>query len=494
MRPGIDAALNVTNNVSPPILEPNAGDAANPNGRIDEGNLHVSEAVAPRCNGNEPVNKTLDPYEVLSSNSRGTSGLTDIQVYQKAAQSKNGQKFTQLWTGKTGHNARTHGAETSSFWHESAVAGLLLQIAFWTGKDAVQMDRMFRASGLMTPAWDVEGPMGTYGKATIDLVIKECADVYHSSSASRRGNPPTEPESLAVTTLSDVAMRQMNGLVPRYIPLGKLVLLAGEGGDGKSLLTLEMAACVTRGTPCFGLNYQANAPAEVLLISCEDDVADTIVPRLAAAGADLTRVHHVEGMRNKEGKMMAFNLAHYALREKELDERPDVRLVVIDPAGAYIGGNSVDDYKETDLRSLLGPLSTLAANKNVTVILVKHFGKAPSAKAVNKVLGSVAYVNTVRAAFVSARDVDNPERRFFLPLKFNLGMMPSGLAFTIESVSDTAEQKKILDGIKSENIDPCSKLSEQFTRVKWLGPVDITADEAVALSARCRREGASPAE
>jgi hypothetical protein len=109
-------------------------------------------------------------------------------------------------------------------------------------------------------------------------------------------------------------------------------------------------------------------------------------------------------------------------------------------------------------------------------------------------LGSVAYVNTVRAAFVSARDVDQPERRFLLPLKFNLGVMPPGLAFTVESVSDISDQQKILQGIKSEDIDLCVNLSEQFTRIKWLGPVDITADEAVALSARGHREGPSRVE
>src|SRR5262249_41211788 len=147
--------------------------------------------------------------------------------------------------------------------------------------------------------------------------------------------------------LSTIRIEPIRWLVPNYLPLGKQVLIAGDGGHGKSSLTLHLAACLTTGRPAFGLDYQA-APAEVLLVSCEDDFGDTVVPRLLAAGADLSKIFRVDGTKDQKGKVQPFSLADFqALREelKSRPARPMVRLVVIDPAGAYIGRAGVDEHK-----------------------------------------------------------------------------------------------------------------------------------------------------
>src|SRR5207244_482487 len=90
---------------------------------------------------------------------------------------------------------------------------------------------------------------------------------------------------------------------------------------------------------------------------------------------------------------------HLPLGKLVLQARPEGRLVVVDPAGAYIGKSGIDDHKDSDLRALLGPLAELAARHAVTILLVKHLNKGVTAKAVHKVGGSVGYVNAVRAAF-----------------------------------------------------------------------------------------------
>jgi RecA-family ATPase len=267
-------------------------------------------------------------------------------------------------------------------------------------------------------------------------------------------------------------------LVPGIIPLGKLVMLAGDGGHGKSAMTLDLAACLTTGRPCLGLTYAPLPPAEVLLISCEDDLADTIVPRLLAAEADLTRCHSVDGVRDASGKCAPFSMAHFQAMEQELKKRPNVRLVVIDPAGAFVGRTGVDDHKDSELRALLGPLAEVAASRGVTILIVKHFHKGATARAVHKVSGGVGYVNAVRAGFVAVPDPEDEDRRLFLPLKFNLGPRPAGLAYQTRSL-DPNEAQAILARFDHLEPEDRERLAQQLFRIKWLGTVDASADDAV---------------
>jgi hypothetical protein len=302
------------------------------------------------------------------------------------------------------------------------------------------------------------------------------------------------PAGLATTCLATIRPEPVRWLVPGYLPLGKLVLVAGDGGHGKSTLTLDLAACLTTARPCFGLNYVPPGAADVLLVSCEDDFADTVVPPLLAAGADLGRVWRVDGIKTKDGKAAPFCLTHFERVEQELADRPDVRLVVIDPVGAYVGRSGVDDYNDSELRSLLGPMAELSARRRVTSLLVKHLNKGATAKAVHKVGGSAGYVNAVRAAFVVAPTGDDPDRKLFLPLKFNLGPRPSGLAYRLSGLN-LDKQGRVLDGYAG-HLEPedRERLAAQLFRVEWLGPVDADADEVLGEAARQARAGAKDAD
>jgi hypothetical protein len=231
---------------------------------------------------------------------------------------------------------------------------------------------------------------------------------------------------------------------PGRIPGGKLVLLAGDGGHGKSFITLHLTACETTGRPAFGLTYDAPPAADVLLISCEDDYADTVVPRLIAAGADLSRVHRVDGIRGPDGKPAPFCLAHDQQMRRMLAAHPEIKLVRIDPAGAYVGRSGVDDYKDSELRTLLDPMAEVAAERGVTILIVKHLSKAATAKAVQRVGGSAGYVNAVRACYMVAPDPDDAERRLLMPVMFNLGPPPSSLSYRLQSPPDE-EQTALIE-------------------------------------------------
>jgi hypothetical protein len=178
--------------------------------------------------------------------------------------------------------------------------------------------------------------------------------------------------------------------------------------------------------------------------------------------------------------------------EAYLDQNPSIRLIVIDPAGAFIGRSGVDDYNDSELRSLLGPMAELAARRNVLIILVKHLIKGATSKAVHKVGGSAGYVNTVRAAFVVAPDPDEPAKKLFLPLKFNLGPLPSGLAYQMTSLDEAARESILNTYCSDLDAEDRARLGEQLFRIQWLGPVDANADRV--LSEQARQAGPSASD
>jgi hypothetical protein len=384
--------------------------------------------------------------------------------------------------------------------------GFSATTGFCQGKDGAELLAVFSSN-----AHPFEGPTGAapcscYDKFAAYTLLNHGGDFkaaarelarqgYGDPSRRSNGQPVSGeagngavPAGLETTCLATILPEPVRWLVPGYLPLGKLNLLAGDGGHGKSTLTLDVAACLTTGRPCFGLTYEPLPPSDVLLISCEDDFADTVVPRLLSARADRCRVWRVDGIKTKDGKTAPFCLDHFQSMEAGLSARPDVRLVIIDPAGAYIGKAGIDDHKDSELRALLGPLAELAARRRVTILLVKHLVKGATAKAVHKVSGSTGYTNAVRAAFVVAPSSEDPDKKLFLPLKFNLGPRPQGLAYQMRSL-DAPQQSSILDAYGS-HLDQADRerLAAQLYGIEWLGPSDADADHVLGEQARRERD------
>lgn len=327
-------------------------------------------------------------------------------------------------------------------------------------------------------------------------IMEEKRERIPKSSANGSYPKPailTDLKRLATTSLNTLSPRPVRWTVEGYIPSGKLTILAGDGGHGKTTVTLHLTACLSTGLCCFGLKYAPPPPSDVLLISCEDDFEDTVVPRLLAAGADLSRVHRVDGVPTADGKPAPFSLLHYQQLEHELEKRPAVRLVVIDPAGAYVGRSGVDDHKDSELRALLGPLAELAARQNVAVILVKHLNKGATAKAVHKVGGSAGYVNTVRAAWVVAPHPNDEENKLFLPLKFNICKKPAGLSFRLVALPE-GDCSAIVGRFADLNDEDRARLAAQLFRPEWGENADIDADEALGEATQNGRSGTSKVE
>ena len=172
----------------------------------------------------------------------------------------------------------------------------------------------------------------------------------------------------------------------------------------------------------------------VIILSAEDDAADTIRPRLDAAGADPDKVHIVSAVKARMAKgRRAFNLqADLHCWSRLSDRIGDVSLVVIDPVSSYLG--KVDSHRNAELRAVLEPIGEMASRLGVAVVSVTHLNKGVGGSANSRFIGSIGFVAVVRAAFIVARDPDDKQRRLLLPTKNNLGPEGTGIGFRIGQV------------------------------------------------------------
>ena len=209
---------------------------------------------------------------------------------------------------------------------------------------------------------------------------------------------------------AEISPEKIEWLWPGRLARGKHTCIAGEPGTGKSQLSIAMIAIVTTGGewPC----AEGQAPlGSVIILSAEDGAADTIVPRLMAAGADLERVHVVSAVRHTDGSRRSLNLQHdLDLLEKKIAEVGDVALVVVDPVSSYLG--KTDSHKNSEVRGVLEPLSEMAERTRVAILSVTHFSKAGSnntTRALHRFIGSIAFTGAPRAAFAVIEDAEDTE-------------------------------------------------------------------------------------
>lgn len=264
-----------------------------------------------------------------------------------------------------------------------------------------------------------------------------------------------------IVRLSDVKPEPVAWLWPGRFALGKLTLIAGDPGLGKSFLTLDMASRVSTGAGWPDHRGERITPGGVVLLSAEDAIADTIRPRLDAAGADVSRIVALEAIRsvgdNGRESARAFELSRdLPALEAAIRSVEGCRLVVIDPVTAYLGG--VDSHKNAEIRGLLAPLGAIAERHRVAVVAVTHLNKSGGGPAIYRAMGSLAFAAAARAAWAVSKDKDDPRRRLLLPIKNNIAPDTGGLAYRIEPLG--------VDGCPAVAWEP--------------DPVNVSADDALA--------------
>lgn len=234
---------------------------------------------------------------------------------------------------------------------------------------------------------------------------------------------------LVLLNAADVIAEEVDWLWKDRIPKGKMTMIDGDPGQGKSWLSLAIASHITRGTALPGNNGEQADPAKVLLLAAEDGAADTIRPRLESLEADLEFVNILVAVRDAKGKERHLSLKdNLDSVEAEL-AKGGYGLFIIDPLNAYLGG--VDSHKDADMRGLLTPLARLAEKHGLAVVCIRHLTKSKREKGMYRGQGSIAYLAAARVAHIVGISPHNPSERVIVCVKNNLVQPPPSFAFEI---------------------------------------------------------------
>jgi putative DNA primase/helicase len=276
-----------------------------------------------------------------------------------------------------------------------------------------------------------------------------------------RSRPTPRRAARVVAKLAaDVEPDVVRWLWRGWLPLGMLSLLAGLPGLGKSTLGLKLAADVTRGALDGALQGE---PADVLIVSYEDALAETIVPRLMAANADLSRVHLVGCDRVDQSVDLTVHVAEI----DGLAERHRARLLFVDPLVAGLPAGEVSSHRDQDVRSVLAPLALMAERRDLCALASMHFSKA-AVDALLGVGGSIGFVGAARSVLIFGAD-PNDERgeegpaRVLAHRKCNVGRRRKSLACWVQP----------------REIDLAADRTAETSRLIVGGEIDVQADELV---------------
>lgn len=274
------------------------------------------------------------------------------------------------------------------------------------------------------------------------LPLESWANDFGTQPSTHAG---TQGNTVVLSCGADLKPEPVRWLWQHWLALGKLHILAGAPGQGKTTLALAMAATVTIGGrwPDGGKCVQGN----ILVWSGEDDPADTLLPRLLAAGAERSSCFFIEGARNAQGEVQPFDPARDLQGLLLAIQRiGGVRLLVIDPVVSAVTG---DSHKNTEVRRALQPLVNLATACDCAVLGITHFSKGgQGVDPAQRVVGSVAFTAVARVVLVAAKVKsleEGQDARILARSKSNIGPDDGGFNYHLE-------QCEPLPGIKASRI------------------------------------------
>lgn len=272
--------------------------------------------------------------------------------------------------------------------------------------------------------------------------------------ADRKVIEPPKQSSLQIVNMSNIQAQPINWLWYGWLPLGKMTILAGAGGCGKTNLSLALIATITTGGN-FPDGSKCENVGKVLIYSTEDDPADTLLPRLMANGADVSKIDIIAGRINDKGENEPFDPSQdFPKIEQYIKSNPDIKLLMIDPIVSAVGG---DMNKANDVRKSLQPLVDLANEYKFAVLGITHFSKGSAGSTpADRIIGSQAFTALARMAWSAAKREDEGDC-ILVRAKSNNSILEGGVKYQIES-------ETVLDNIET-------------TKTVWLGTVEGTAKE-----------------
>lgn len=294
------------------------------------------------------------------------------------------------------------------------------------------------------------------------------ARANQSSLVTSSGDGISDLALAVVIRLSDVTPERVRWLVRGILPFGKFCLIEGDPGVSKSILTLDIVAAITSGQPVLGA--QPSPPRNVVIVTYEDGLADTIRPRIDTLGGDPNRVLVFRGVALGGDDERQPTFPDDCLHLQGIIEEHDAGFVVIDPLGAAIG-EATDSHKDASVRRVTARLARLAEDTGACVLGVRHLIKGAAANALRAGGGSIAFVAAARVALLVSlhpEDADRAQhqrRRILACVKNNLAPYPPSRIFEVYEPE-----------------------GHEHPRVRWLGESPLSADDLNAAAAASNAE------
>ena len=262
---------------------------------------------------------------------------------------------------------------------------------------------------------------------------------------SRKAEP-----GLRLINMEDVAVEQVEWLLYPFIPYGKVTIIQGDPGEGKTTMVLQIIAKLTKGESVLPVMDGEEEPAEkagepvnVIYQTAEDGLGDTIKPRLLTAGADCSKVLVIDDSEQP--------LTMLDERLEEAIRQTDARLVVLDPIQSFLGAE-VDMHRANEIRPLMKRVSVLAEKYHCAIVLIGHMNKCSGGKSSYRGLGSIDFQAAARSVLVVGRVKDDEQVRVACHIKSSLAPEGTPIAFRLDKENG----------------------------FEWIGEYEISADELLS--------------
>lgn len=312
--------------------------------------------------------------------------------------------------------------------------------------------------------------------------IRGAVGFLHASKPNGNGNgtsheepaPPTDHydvdfskkrktkkgEGVLISMGTEIETEKAQWLWPGYIPLGKITIIAGDPGMGKSTIALDLVSRISRGTflPTLGRTVSGTC----LIASAEDSAEDTIIPRLIACEANLKRVGIIREVRI-EDELRFLSIPRDLNRLRDVIVKKGARILIIDPLNAFLE-KGTDTYKDQDIRSVLAPLESMAEETGVSILIIAHLNKKEDANTLYRVGGSIGFIGAARSV-LAVSNTPNGTRVLF-SLKSNLAKTPPALGYEVRQVRRT---RKADEWLGEEIINSSA--------IRWHGEVDFDSSK-----------------
>jgi hypothetical protein len=262
-------------------------------------------------------------------------------------------------------------------------------------------------------------------------------------------------QSAILLKASELKPKPINWIWNGWIAGGKFHLLGGVAGTGKTTISLALAASITTGGR---FPDGSKAPkGNVVIWTGEDDVCDTLTPRLMAMGADLDRIHFIQGMKTGNEERPFEPSADFPFLKDAIEKVGDVKVLIIDPIVSVVRG---DSHKNAEVRKDLTPLVQMAELLGFAIIGITHFSKGTSGREpIERITGSLAFGAVARVVLVASKtkNEDGDDIRIFLRAKSNIGIDEGGFEYSLESAT--------------------TDIGIETSRVLWGSPIEGSARE-----------------